>query len=73
MRQKSINLKSILIDHFDKSEDDAERIAEAVRAERSNTVVSFDEEVDDDAEQTEDAETGFRPDGGLRKGAGRSQ
>lgn len=66
------DLKSILIDHFDKSEDDAERIAEAVRVEQSNTLAIFDEEVDDDAEQTEDAETGFRSDSGLRKGAGRS-
>lgn len=67
------DLKNILIDHFDKSEDDAEKIAEAVRAERSNAVVSFDEEVNDDAEQAEDAETDNRPDGGVRKGAGRSQ
>ena len=62
------DLKNILMDHFDKSEEDAEKIAEAVRAERSNTVVSFDEEVDDDAEQTEDAEADNRTDGGVRGG-----
>lgn len=62
------DLKNILMDHFDKSEEDAEKIAEAVRAERSNAVVSFDEEVEDDAEQTESTETDNRTDGGVHGG-----
>lgn len=63
------DLKSILMDHFDKSAQDAEEIVEAVRAERSNAVVSFDEEVEDYADQAESTETDNRTGGGIRRGA----
>lgn len=42
------DLETILMDHFDKSEEDAAQIAEKVRQERSNSMVSFDEGVEDD-------------------------
>lgn len=50
------DLETILMDHFDKSEEDAAQIAEKVRQGRSNSTVSFDEDAEDNLEDETQAD-----------------